>query len=168
MIVFFSPSVLSSYGLPLPPTCLVLRSVKLAVILRLLYASAVSTPWLRTPAHQDDFQTEWHIGVNMRRALFIPCGKQTYHLAEGRATESREQARCMLTRAKVWDGQTWRPDTVHTLPLSSPWWWRQQAPLKSSVYFIETTRRSLPEGCHLHTRCRGNLMSHNRHVRPKH
>jgi hypothetical protein len=33
-----SPSVLSSFGLPLPPTCLVLTvRVKLAVILRLLY-----------------------------------------------------------------------------------------------------------------------------------
>jgi hypothetical protein len=31
---------------------------------------------------------------------------------------------------------------------------------ETSVHFNETTRRYIPEGCHLHTRRRGNLKSH--------
>jgi hypothetical protein len=31
---------------------------------------------------------------------------------------------------------------------------------ETSVYFNETARRCIPEGYHLHTRCRGNLISY--------
>jgi hypothetical protein len=31
---------------------------------------------------------------------------------------------------------------------------------ETSVNFYETTRRNIPEGCHLHTRRRENLKSH--------
>jgi hypothetical protein len=31
---------------------------------------------------------------------------------------------------------------------------------ETSVYFYTTTQRNIPEGCHLHTRRRGNLNSH--------
>jgi hypothetical protein len=31
---------------------------------------------------------------------------------------------------------------------------------ETPVYFSETTRRYIPEGCHLHTRGRQNLISH--------
>jgi hypothetical protein len=33
---------------------------------------------------------------------------------------------------------------------------------ETSVYFNETTRRYIPEGCHLHTRRRKNLKFHKR------
>jgi hypothetical protein len=32
---------------------------------------------------------------------------------------------------------------------------------ETSVYYNETTRRYIPEGSDLHTRCRENLKSHN-------
>jgi hypothetical protein len=31
---------------------------------------------------------------------------------------------------------------------------------ETSLHFNDTTRRSIPEGCHLHTRRRENLKSH--------
>jgi hypothetical protein len=38
----------------------------------------------------------------------------------------------------------------------SPWWWRQQAPLKCRKFY-QTTRRYNPEDIHLHARRRENL-----------
>jgi hypothetical protein len=45
----------------------------------------------------------------------------------------------------------------------APWWWKYIVGLwtsETSVYCSETTRRCIPEVCHLHTRHRENLKSH--------
>jgi hypothetical protein len=35
---------------------------------------------------------------------------------------------------------------------------------ETSTYFKETTRRYIPEGCHLHTHCRENLRTNIRNI----